>query len=139
MTIAVPTLSTFGWVKNPAEKIDFLLTHMFYADKFQTCLYGNNVTSVQWILEESSGNIDTAVTALRQAINNYLSRYYENVIADISYQDEDPEKSTSKVRMTLAIQVTENGVEHQVSRLVSLVDGRFREFISINNETGVPH
>lgn len=129
----VPTLSTFNWVKNPAERIDFLLTHMFYADKLQTSLYGNNVTSIPWILEESSGSLDKATVAMRQAINTYLLRYYDSVQVDISTTEEDPDVSSTKVRMSLQISVIQDGVEYQVSRLISLVDGRFRQFINTNN------
>lgn len=131
--LPVPTLSTFNWVKNPAERIDFLLTHMFYADKLQTSLYGNNVTSIPWILEESSGSLDKATVAMRQAINTYLLRYYDSVQVDISTTEEDPDTSSTKVRMSLQISVVQDGVEYQVSRLISLVDGRFRQFINTNN------
>lgn len=132
--IPVPTLSTFGWATNTVERIDFLLTHIFYADKFQTSLYGNNVTSIQWLLEEAGGDMAMAATSMGQAINTYLTRYYDSARVDVDYKDEDPEKSASKVIMTLNIAVTENGIEHQVSRLISVVDGRFKEFINLNNE-----
>lgn len=129
----VPTLSTFSWVKNPAESIDFLLTHMFYADKFQTSLYGNNITSIPWILEETSGSIDQATVAIRQAINNYLSRYYDSVQVNVSTVEENSETSSSKIRMSLEMSIVQDGVEYHVSRLVSLIDGRFKDFISRNN------
>jgi hypothetical protein len=133
----VPTLSSFGWVKNPAESIDFLLTHMFYADKFQTSLYGNNVTSIPWILEETSGSIDQATIAMRQAINNYLGRYYDSVQVNVSTVEEDSESSSSKIRMSLQISIVQDGIEYQVSRLVSLIDGRFKEFMNLNNNNAV--
>ena len=135
MTIPIPTLSTFGWVTNPSEKIDFALTHMFYSDKFQTSIYGKNVTSIQWILEENTGNLPGAVVAMRQAINNYLSRYYDSANVEVTYQDEDPENSSSKVLVTIAATVAQDGVEYQVSRLISVVNGRFKEFVELNNTT----
>jgi hypothetical protein len=135
MTIVVPTLSTFSWVKSPAESVDFLLSHMFHADKFQTCLYGDNVTSMPWILEEASGSTDKAVLAVRQAIITYLSRYYDSVQANVSVTEEDPTTSSSKMRMSLDIRLIKSGVEYQVSRLISLIDGRFKEFINLNNSS----
>lgn len=135
MTIAVPTLSTFGWVTNTSEKIDFLLTHIFYADRFQTSLYADQVTSIPWILEETAGDMAKASTAIRLAINTYLSRYYDSATVNVTYTDADPEKSTSKVMVSLAITVVENGQELQVSRMISVVDGRFKEFVQLNNET----
>jgi hypothetical protein len=133
--IPLPTLSTFGWVKNPAEHVDFALTHMFYADKFQTSLYGNNITSIPWILEETSGSIDQATVSMRQAINNYLSRYYDSVKVNVSTVEENSETSSTKIRMSLEISIVQNGIEYQVSRLVSLINGRFKEFINLNNNT----
>jgi hypothetical protein len=129
----VPTLSTFGWVKNPAESADFLLSHMFHSDKFQTCLYGNNITSMPWILEEASGSTDKAVMAVRQAIITYMSRYYDSVQANVSVTEEDSSTSSSKMRMSLDIRLIKDGVEYQVSRLISLIDGRFKEFVNLNN------
>jgi hypothetical protein len=134
MNVVVPTLSTFSWVKNIPESIDFLLVHMFYADKFQTCLYGTNVTSIPWILEETSGSIEQATTAVRQAISSYLLRYFDSVQVNVSTAEEDPENSSSKIRMSLDIRIIQNGVEYHVSRLISLIDGRFKEFVDMNNK-----
>ena len=85
------------------------------------------------LLEESSGSLDKATVAMRQAINTYLLRYYDSVQVDISTTEEDPDISSTKVRMSLQISVIQDGVEYQVSRLISLVDGRFRQFINTNN------
>lgn len=134
MTVVCPTLSTFGWTTNTVERIDFLLTHIFYADKFQTSLYGQNVTSIPWLLEEAAGDMNKASNSMSQAINTYLTRYYDSARVDVSHADADPENSSSKVIMTLNITIVENGVEYQVSRLISVVDGRFKEFVNLNNE-----
>jgi hypothetical protein len=119
--------------------MDFLLAHMFYADRFQTSLYGKNVTSIPWILEENIGDISRTVTAMRLAINNYLTRYYDSANVDVSSEDADPDNSTSKVLIKLAITVIDDGVEYQANRLVSIVDGRFKEFVNLNNTSAPEH
>ena len=134
MVIAVPTLSTFAWVTNPPEKIDFLMAHLFTSMKSQTSLYGNNVSSLQHLLEEKTGSMDDTAAAMRSTIITYLRRYYETANVDVSFEDDDPEKSSTRVRVSIAITVVENGVEYQVSKQVSIIDGRFKDFINLNNE-----
>jgi hypothetical protein len=129
----VPTLSTFGWVQNPSEKIDFLLVHFFYADKSQTSIYGKNVSSLPWLIEQNTQSMVDTANAIRTALNSYLGRYYETVSTQVSFRDENPEQSSSKVFFSLYISVTENGVEYSAEKLVTVIDGRFKEFTNINN------
>lgn len=134
MAIAVPTLSTFGWVTNPPEKIDFLMAHLFTSMKSQTSLYGSSVSSLQWLLEEKASSMDDTAAEMRSTIITYLRRYYETANVDVSFEDEDPQNSASRVRFSIAITVVEDGVEYQVSKQVSIIDGRFKDFINLNNE-----
>ena len=134
MVIALPTLSSFGWVTNPPEKIDFLMAHLFTSMKSQTSLYGNNVSSMQHLLEDKMASMDDTAAAMRSTIITYLRRYYETANVDVKYKDEDPQTSSSRVQFSIAITVVEAGVEYQVSKQVSIIDGRFKDFINLNNQ-----
>jgi spore maturation protein SpmB len=129
----VPSLSTHGWVDKPAEKADLLLTHFFYSMKSQTTIYGSNVASFQWILEQHPKDIARAVEETRRTLFTYLSRYYDSVNVEITERTEDPEKSSTRVEMVISAIVTEAGVDYQLNKLVKLLDGRFKEFTNINN------
>ena len=133
MAAIYPTLSSFGWVNGIADKLDFLLTDMFYADKLQTSLYGSKVTSVQWILEQNTDSMLNTASAMQSAINNYLRRYYDSASVEVTYQDADPGVSSSRVQLTIFATVVEDGVEYQVNKLALVVDGRFKEFIALSS------
>lgn len=134
--IPVPTLSTFGYVRTPAEKIDFLLAHFFYSDKLQTAIYGDKVASFQWIIEEKAGSMVDTCRKVQQDLSAYLRRYYQTTDVSVKFEDEDPKKSSTRVRMLINATVTENGIRYSVSKLVRIIDGKFKEFMDINNTTG---
>jgi hypothetical protein len=130
----VPTLSTFGWVTNPAEKADFLLVHFFYSEKNQTSIYGDGVSNLQWILEQNTGNVEGALSQIKSTINTYLGRYYDSVTVDAVTQEVDAEESSSRMEVVLNISVSDGGLDYSLNRLVSILNGRFKAFTTMNNE-----
>lgn len=135
MSQPVPSLSTFGFIQNPAEKVDLLLTHFVYADKSQSPLFGKNVASLPYILQQNSNNIAAACADMQRDLSAYIGRYFnEGVSVDATYTEEDPDKSNTQIRIKLFITVVESGATYQVTKLLRTVDGRFKEFITLNNE-----
>jgi hypothetical protein len=134
MSEVMPTLSTFGWVMNPLEKLDFALAHFFESDKLQTSIYGSNVTSFPWILEQHSHDVIQAADQVRSALNTYLSRYYDGANVDVKVTPENTTSPGSRMRMSLAVSVIDNGSEYQASRLALLSEGKLLQFINANNE-----
>lgn len=131
---AVPTLSTFGHVTNVSEKADFLLVHFVYADKRQTVIYGDNVSSLPWILQENTGSMINACTDIQKTLQKYLGRFFDAVTVEVSFSEEDPDVSNSRVIISLNISIVENTVQYQVTRLIRAIDGKFKEFVNLNNE-----
>ena len=133
MSIPLPTLSTSGFVRQPAEKIDFALAHFVYADGAQSSLYTSNVSSLQVVLERNTGSIDATVSDLKNTLQSYLQRYFDSVSIDAKYSEEDQSTSMSKINIQLSIVVTVDQVEYEVTKVIKTINGRFKEFISINN------
>lgn len=131
---AVPTLSTFGYVTNVAEKVDFLLAHFVEADKLQSTIYPDHVASLQWLLEENMGSMTSTVSAVQTAVQNYMNRYFDSSSVECTYEEENAEKSSSRILLTLSITVVQNGNEYHADKLMRVVEGRFKEFVKINNE-----
>lgn len=129
----VLSLSTFGVITNVAEKADLLLTHFVYSEKNQTTLYGNNVASLAFILQDNSNSINACCLAIRQTLQVYLGRYFDSVSVDVTYTDENPDKSSTQVRIKLSVTISDNGQEYQLSRLLRTIDGKFKEFVNLNN------
>lgn len=133
MSNPLPTLSTSGFVRQPAEKIDFALSHFVYADGAQSSLYGSNVSSLQVVLERNSGSIDATVSDLKNTLQSYLQKYFDSVSIDAKYSEEDSSSSMSKINIQLSIVVTVDQVEYEVTKVIKTINGRFKEFINLNN------
>ena len=134
MSTPLPTLSTSGFVYQPIEKIDFLLAHFFYSDKAQSSLYGTSVANLQAILEKNSGSMDNTASDVQNSLQSYLQKHFDAVSVNVRYSEEDPDKSASRIDLKINIVVTVNQIEYEVTKMIKTIDGKFKEFISLNNE-----
>lgn len=130
--IPVPTMSTLGWVTDPASKFDFLLSHFFLSDYNQTYLYKGYVASLPKIIETNGNNIDGAIYDLRSSLNNYLTRYYDQVEVEVVLVTPLKENDPS-VELNINIGVTDAGTKNIYGRLLSTVNGKMDKLIKINN------
>ncbi len=134
--IPVPTLSTFGWIDSKAttaQRIDFLWAHFFESDNKQSTLYGKNVSSLQGLIAENSGDITGTANAVQAALTQYLRRYFADVNVNASTKLQDATTSASKMVLVLSLFVTENGVEYSVSYEVTSINGQSLKFTNLNN------
>jgi hypothetical protein len=53
---------------------------------------------------------------------------------NVSFTEENPDVSNSRVLINLNISIVENSVQYQVTRLIRAIDGKFKEFVNLNNE-----
>lgn len=138
MAAVVPTLSSNGWVRSPAEKADFLLAHFYEGDKFQTYLYGENVTNLQWCIEKWGHNIVALCDQIKRALEVYMGRYFDSASVQVTSNDNriynaEPNQS-SEITLRVVIDVTENGQTYSVARLIVASDSKFQRVINLNND-----
>lgn len=134
MTIAVPTLSASGWVRAPAEKADFLLSHFYESDKFQTYIYGTNVTNLQWLIQEYGHDLVRLCSEISRSVEAYLGRYYDQATAQciaLDAREGEPEGSST---LKLFCQVFENGKEYSIGRLIVATNSKFEKIMKLNNQ-----
>ena len=136
VVIAVPTLSSAGWVRSPAEKADFLLSHFYESDKFQTYLYGKNVANLQWLIEQHGHNITKLCSEIRLTLEQYLGRYYEAVSIEVVSNDQTGtagDTESNSVQLRVFCQVTENGKDSSFGRLMMQTNSKFQSVVKLNN------
>lgn len=129
----VPTLSTQGWVTDLSSKIDFLLGHFVSTDKEQSNIYKEYVSNLQFIIEKYSGDPLSTADAIARAVQLYLGRYYENVLAEAQFSLVDEKESQTTVKITLSLNFTEEGVSYTANRLLTYFNGKFKEITEVNN------
>lgn len=133
MVTPVPTLSTQGWVTDLSSKIDFLLAHFISTDQEQSNIYKQHLSNMQFIVEQHTGDPLATADAIGRAVQVYLNRYYDNVIAEARFSLVDEEESLTTVKITLALNFTEEGVNYTANRLLTYYNGKFKEITEVNN------
>lgn len=135
MGIPVPTLSAQGWVKSSAEKADSLMAHVYVSDKKQTALYGNNVTSIQAIVQKYGHDIIALTQQLRLELSTYLQRYYDTVNVDVrSTENVEAGIATGAYTLSIYCLVTEDGKQYSFGRLLQISNSKLEKVFSLNND-----
>jgi hypothetical protein len=138
MVTPVPTLSAGGWIVTPQQKADYLMAYFYESMYNQTYVFAGQVTSIQYIIEQNSGNMAKTCDALRTALEQYLKRYYNSVIVQVTSDDVTSGNPSSLVNVTVYISVVDAGVAYGFSQLISMADSKFLKAVSINNTGSAP-
>lgn len=138
MVTPVPTLSMAGWVVTPEQKADYLMAY-FYESMFnQTYTYPGQVSSVQYVIEQNSGDIPKTCEGLRVALEQYLKRYYDSAIVTVTSDDVTAGNTSSQVNLTVTISVKEDNQYYDLTQLISLANSKFLKAVTINNTGAAP-
>lgn len=135
--IPVPTLSLSGWVTSPAEKADALLAHWYCSDKAQTFLYGDKVSNIQYLLEQYGNDPYKCMSAMREELQVYLSRYYDAVTIELTSPG-TPNFVQPKVELRLFVELTEGINVYSLGKLLQISGGKFKRVVSLNNDGSDP-
>lgn len=129
----VPTMSTQGWVTDPAIKFDKLLADFFLADHNQSYIYKDSIQTLQGLIEKNGNQINSLIGELQQVLRTYLERYYTTV--DLDVRPENNMITDPKGRMTLIITVGVNdrGTQKQFGRLLEANNGAMQRIRNIND------
>lgn len=138
MVTPVPTLSAGGWIVTQQQKADYLMAYFYESMYNQTYVFAGQITSIQYIIEQNSGNIAKTCDALRTALEQYLKRYYDSVIVQVTSDDVTAGNPSSLVNLTLYISVKEDGEMYGFSQLISMSNSKFLKAVSINNNGVAP-
>ena len=128
----LPSLSSLGWITDSGNKADMLLAHFFESEKSQTFLYGSNVSSLQFIIQQFAGSIDNMLANIKSTLETYLGRYYDLVSATVSSDAATTDQSGS-VTITIRCRVSECGNTFDVAKSISVVNSKITKIININN------
>lgn len=128
----MPSLSEDGWVTDSIKTADYLLSHLFLSERSQSYLYNNNITSLPYILQTTQGDITQTITLLRSSIEEYFSRYFNNVVVEVT--DVTSEDEPSKASISLFVQFSDKeNIEHNLGKIIETSNLTISKIIDINN------
>jgi hypothetical protein len=130
--ITFPALSEDGWVTSSAKTADYMLSHFFLSDRSQSYMYDQYISSLPWILTDTQGNIGLTISAVRETLETYFSRYFSKVIVEVSEipNKEDP----GKAQISLYVKFTDkDNKEVVVGKMLKINDTILEKIIALNN------
>ena len=133
MAIALPTLSTKGWVlanEHPLVVANHIFAHFFCSDYSQTQLYLDKVSSFAWVMQSAQGDTGLAKSNLKTTLEGYFKRYFDNATVETS---ELPMDLTGRVSLSLYVEFVADGVTYTLSKAINLSDGVVQSIINLNN------
>jgi hypothetical protein len=134
--VPVPTLSFSGWVKSTAEKADYVFSHFYLSERSQTALYRNQVSSLQWIIQNKQGDMTGTCQLIRETLGAYFGRYFKNVSVEVTFKEDPPNTGKVLIKMFIAF-FDDEGKEFNLTRLAELENSKFAKIRKLNNE-GLP-
>ena len=132
---SVPTLSDRGWVSQPEEMVDFLLSDFFLSDAIQSYLYADSISNVQVIVQQNTDSVPNLCAALGVALERYMSKYFDSAMATITQVSKDPTQPNA-LSLNIYTEIQYNGTTYSVGGLLSMINSRF-QFVATANNTGV--
>lgn len=80
---SVPSLSSAGFVKDPAIKLDKLLSYFFICDKSQSNEFRDITASLPYLIKQYGDNPSNLSRETTTALNRMLGAYFDDVNIDV--------------------------------------------------------
>mgnify|MGYP006439589295 CR=1 FL=1 len=129
----VPTLTTSGWIEDPAAKLRTLFEYSISSQKSQTFFYGDNITSLHSLIQQYGTRPSLLEDNVQARYQSYLSRYFDEVMVSTRITHED--SVTGRYNLELNIVAVENGREYSLGRVLEAEKTRL---VKIYDESYLP-
>lgn len=118
MSIDLPTLSSGGFISDPAVKLERVLSYFFIADYSQSNQHRDRVASLPYLIKTHGHNPSVLVERIQTTLEGMLSAYFESTYVDVS--QEDPLTVSPEYNIVMEGTVTHGGKKYDVSRLLTI-------------------
>ncbi len=122
-----------GYLSNPAEALDLILSHFFLANASQTVIYRGEVKTAQSILQQYSSDIPAAAAEMEVTLTRLLSKYFTEVTVSVTSKVKDSSQSASVMEFIVSGFVVDGDNRIQMSKVAELNNSVFVKFVEANN------
>lgn len=130
----VPVLGSQGWVTDPSNKLDYVLSHLFLTDPNQTYVYYQNIFSIQSIWQKTGGEVYDTANALQLALTNYLQKYYREAEVTVTIKEPDADLNNGQYTIILNLGLYDGETVGDHVRLLNMSGGKLENIIRVNND-----
>ena len=130
--ILLPSLSEDGWLNTSERIADYMLAHFFLSEKSQTYLYGAQVASLQYIIQNNADSMMNTAIETKTTLYSYFARYFTSVEVECSVNDITTNGSSANLNIYVGF-TDSDGKTFSVGKLVNILNSKVNSFITLNN------
>lgn len=129
MTYCVASFDPDGWVDTPTKVMERRFAYFLCANTKQTQFYRGQIIAFSRILRETQGDLNSVISATQQALQEYFSQTFTNVIVEVN-ESPNPNGNTKTGLDIYVSAVDANGVTLNLGKIVRYSDGAVSEIIN---------
>lgn len=119
MAVPLPTLTAGGWATDVGEKADKLMGHYLASDHSQTTLYGDNVVSLAYHVQQTTDSDQALKDLVNRDLTLYFRRYFDDVIVNCDVDHPDPVDS-NKYTLNINVRFSQDGTTYSLGREIQV-------------------
>lgn len=131
-----PSLSK-GWVSSSLEKIDSVLNCWLLSDYSQSEVFHGHITSLTKMIAQYGNDPETFVSTTTNALEQFLGRYYDNVIVDMTYKYLEDNAHGGPYAVTFKFTAIANGKRINLTAGIEITDSKLSKTMEISNGASV--
>lgn len=129
--IPVPTLSEDGWVFDPLNKANYLMSYFFEADYSQSQFYYGRVSSLGYLLQQYGTNPSEFASELETTLKDLLEKYLDNVEVEAA---ENLSVTGSQATVNLYVSFSDkNGNKVTLSNMLLIENSKLVKVVNLYN------
>lgn len=114
----LPTLSSAGFIQDPAVILDRQLSYFFIADYSQSNQHRGRVASLPYLIKVHGNRPEVLVERIGTTLQNMLGAYFDSVAITADYTQTAPD--SPEYDITLEGTVTQDGTQYGIARLLTI-------------------
>lgn len=125
------TLSGNGWLTEPGEIADKMMSYFFLSDASQSQVFAGNVASLPSIIQRYGNNTEQIVTETERQLEDMFNRQFDgcSVEADVDTTGE----TDNRMNLRIVVTFQADGESYNLARLVTTLDSAILKIAEINN------
>jgi len=134
MTIAVPTLTTDGFVQNIGPLADRLLSYFLVSEYSQSNIYYGKISSLAYLVYKYGSDPQQMNIEIQRTLQTYLDRHFDSVTIRVTIEDDPENPDSGQYGLRLDIQVSKDGERYSLGKEVSVINSKLVSLMdTLNN------
>lgn len=134
MSNAYPSLTTTGWITDPAQRADVLLYDFFVANYSQSIIFRGKIKSLSYFLQRHQ-DIFVLRDVLQQALSSLLNSYYDSAEVSIKVVPVADDAGNVANEFSMDIQISaiviQDGKRYSLGKLVNVTNAKVSKITNV--------